>query len=61
MLLTESSLPEQSISILECRRLPPSFLEIIGKQALCGALFTMPVGNAPQALQNILLFQCQVV
>lgn len=59
--LTESPFPEQGVCILEGRRLPPCFTEVIRQKTLRGTLFAMPMSDAPKTLKNVLLSKGEIV
>lgn len=60
-MLTESAPSKQRISVFECSSLPPWILEIVGKQADRHGLFLVPGCHAPQATQDRLLLESEIV
>jgi hypothetical protein len=59
--ILEASFREEGIRILESRRLPSCVIEIVGQEAGCGRLFSIPARHPPQALENVLFLQGKVV
>lgn len=59
--LTESSFSQQCVGVLEGRRLPPCFTEVIRKQTLRSRLLTMPVSDSPQTLKDVFLSEGEIV